>query len=240
MKFKIIIFIFLICATGKIFPQYETGNLSFGFNASYITTARMFLNPESENFDLRNRGIDVEDIYGYSADLRYAISSRIILGLNVDLIEKTLNLPNLLANTSEGLRSIGVDDGFRLIPVELTVYYFLPFSTDKFKFMMGGGAGYYYGKFIRKLNEDLIESENKEFSYGIHVAVSMDYLISKMIAIRTEMKFRDPQYTTTNTYKSREVENEGRPVLLLNDSFRTKINVDGVSFSIGAVIHFDL
>ena len=47
-------------------------------------------------------------------------------------------------------RQFIVTDGYELYPVELSIYYFLPFSTEDFKFYMGGGMGIYPGKRTRE------------------------------------------------------------------------------------------
>ncbi|MBU1961346.1 MAG: hypothetical protein KJ675_09065, partial [Gammaproteobacteria bacterium] len=67
-----------------------------------------------------------------------------------------------------------VEDGFRVIPVELTAYYLFPFSTDQFFFMMGGGLGYYRGEFTRKFSDVDLSIQQRQFAIGIHVSASMD------------------------------------------------------------------
>jgi hypothetical protein len=57
----------------------------------------------------------------------------------------------------------------------------------------------------------------------------MDYLLNNNLGLRSEMKFRDPQFVLKNRYK-----NPGR---IPQNQFDSKINVDGVTFILGAFIN---
>lgn len=50
---------------------------------------------------------------------------------------------NLTVYSQDKTITINVEDGLVLVPVELSVYYLPPFSTEDWKFLMGGGAAYY-------------------------------------------------------------------------------------------------
>jgi hypothetical protein len=66
----------------------------------------------------------------------------------------------------------------------------------------------------------------------------MDYMPLEFFSIRFEMKFRDPQYNVTSKYNKTTVIYQGEEIHLPDDAFETKINVDGVTFSLGCVFHF--
>ena len=180
----------------------------------------------------------MEDIFSPGIDIRYRISEPVILGLNVEYMKATETAPNLNVFLGGSVVTIDVEDGFKMFPFELTAYYLLPFSTRVFKFLMGGGIGYYRGEFVRKLGNAEVISSQKETSLGIHVSVSADYVLINNVAVRFQMKFRDPQFTVTSHYNQVEVEYEDNIIILPEGSFDTKINVDGITFMLGAAFQF--
>lgn len=222
----------------KAFAQDTYKDFSLSLNYNYTTTARIFLNPKSPDEILRNNAFYMEDIFSPSADLRYRITEDLLLGLNVEYIKKVQSGPNLTVLGNQGTQTIMVDDGFKVIPFELSVYYLLPFSTEKFKFLMGGGLAYYYGEQIRKFGDEEISNLSRDFAYGIQAAVSSDYMITSYLSLRGEMKFRDPELEVTSKYKSKRVNYYGDTIVLGQDTFQSKINIDGVTFTLGMAFHF--
>jgi hypothetical protein len=103
---------------------------------------------------------------------------------------------------------------------------------------MGGGAGYYIGSHIRKFGDADVSNAERKTAYGIHVSISMDYLIKDFISVRSEMKFRDPQFTVKSKYNKKEVNYDGYVIRLAQETFDSKINLDGVTFILGLVFHF--
>lgn len=102
---------------------------------------------------------------------------------------------------------------------------------------MGGGLGYYYGQFIRKLSDVDLEVTQRKISLGLLVATSLDYMIFDNLSARIEMKFRNPQYTVTSKYTKTEVEYQGNQIQLSENPFETKVDINGLTFVLGAVGH---
>ena len=145
---------------------------------------------------------------------------------------------NLTVLSGNRTVTITVQDGFRMIPVELSIYYLLPFSLERWKFMMGGGAAYYYGQHIRLFGDDQVSSTETQIAYGIQVSVSMDYYLTEDILLHGGMKFRDPQFVVNNTYDKKTFNYQGNEFEIAQDSFTSKINVDGVAFDLGLAYQF--
>jgi hypothetical protein len=103
---------------------------------------------------------------------------------------------------------------------------------------MGGGGGYYFGEHIRKFGDAEVESIEREAAFGIHVSISMEYLLRDNLGLRTEMRFRDPQFNLTSRYTKEQVNYNGTTINLTQNNFSSKINVDGVTFVLGAVFNF--
>jgi len=236
MKTKIAAIAIIIISTNA-FAQF---NKTFGVsvNAVYNTSASIYLSPNSSDVILRNNSFLIENIFNPAVDFRYKMSESIVVGFNTEYMTSTSIGPNLTVFLGNSTVTIDVEDGFRLIPLELSAYYLLPFSTERFKFLMGGGMGFYIGSHIRKFGDVEVSNAERKTAYGIHVSISMDYLIKDFISVRSEMKFRDPQFTVKSKYSKKEVNYNGNVIRLAQDSFDSKINVDGVTFILGFAFHF--
>jgi len=228
--------ILLLCIV-TVFAQNDK-RFILGVEGVYTTTAKIYLYPFSSDPVLRNMSFPISDIFNPGVYFKYKLSDDIFIGLNTEYMSKTSSGDNLTVFSGERTVTITVQDGFRLIPVELSLYYLLPFSLEKYKFMMGGGVAYYYGQHIRLFGDDEITSRETQFAYGIQVSVSMDYYLTNNIMIHGGMKFRDPQFTVNNTYNKNTVNYNGNIYYISQDSFTSKINVDGVAFDLGAAIEF--
>jgi outer membrane protein W len=220
------------------FGQYNGSRFSAGVNAVYTTTAKLYLSPKSSDPVLRNKFFPLAGILNPSVYVKYRLTGDLVLGLSSEYMEKTAVGWNLTVFSGNRTVTVPVTDGFKMIPIELSLYYLIPFSTEKFKFLMGGGAGYYYGKQIRKFGSAGVTSSESNFAYGIQVSVSMDYLATKNLIVHSEMKFRDPQFTVNNKYTKAEVQYNGGTVNLPQSSFYSKINIDGVTFVVGVGYNF--
>lgn len=210
--------------------QYD---FSFSANINYTTSSRLYLQPNSSDEIARNQYENLEDIYNYSAELRYQFLESVFIGLGTEFFKKTYSSSLNLGGVRAPMK-----DGYQFIPIELSFYYYLPFSTERFKFFMGGGGGIYFAKYIRELADVSISSEQKKISAGIHVVVGLEYIIKDFISVRGQMRFRNPEFELTNTYSNQRVNYNGRTFCIQSPSFSTKVDVDGITFSLGAVLSF--
>jgi len=233
---KLVLVLFII-SLNSLQAQFNSYDIGLSANVVYTTSAEIFLNPNSSDPVVRNQSFTLEDVFNPSIDIRYRLSDDFILGLNIEYIKKTSGAPNLTAFIGNSVLVIEVEDGFSVIPVELTAHYFFPFSTEQFKFLMGGGIGYYRGEFIREFVDTDLSVEQRKFALGIHVSASMDYMVLDNLSLRFEMKFRDPQYEVKSKYTKTEVIYQGETISLPENSFNTKVNLDGLTFILGLVYH---
>jgi outer membrane protein W len=233
-KFLIAAFLFIyIISSIPSYPQFNEKRLSIGINGVYTTTAQIYLNPNSSDPIIRNKSFEITDIFNPAIDIRYRITDEIILGLGTEYMKATSGGGNITVISGNLTRNIEIIDGFLLIPIELSGYYILPFSTEKFKFLMGGGGAYYYGKHIREFGNASVSSVSQDVAYGVQVSISMDYMIRNDITIHSEMKFRDPQFKLVSEYDNQEVNYNGTSIFIEQKTFDSKINVDGVTFILG-------
>jgi len=232
------VIILVVSLSFSVFGQYNGSKFGISASYSYTTSSRLYYFPNAEDPFLRSQSVPFEDIYSYSVELRYRISEAIIAGLNLDYIDQSGYIKPVTALGENGIETLNASDGFMMIPVELSLYYYLPFSAEKFKFYMGGGAGYYIGNHTRKLGSLEVNNVERKTAYGIHVLVGMDYMVLNFLSIRGEMKFRDPEFEVTNEYARNEITYRGREYTISGKEYDAKVNVDGIIFTIGAVYHF--
>lgn len=233
-KYLLLAVLFLLI---NLNAQYNNDTFGLSLSATYTPTGRLFLNPNSIQKLLREENVELIDIYSGAIELRYRINESLIIGIGTEYIEKTSKEMNVIGFPSQ-LAGVEVEEGFRMVPIELSVYYFIPFSTESFKFFMGGGAGVYFGEYIREFADVSLENISREFSWGIHGRIGMDYLITDFFAVRGEMKFRDPDFKMESKYNKNSFEYKGTTRSLPTEPFATKVNIDGMTFVIGAVFHF--
>jgi len=128
-----------------LLAQANEKKIGVSFNLNHTTTSKLFLQPNASDQFIRNTHENLDGITSYSVEARYQISEAVIIGLGSEIIKKTFeNSINL-----GGLRA-KMNDGYQMIPIELSGYYLIPFSREHFKFFMGGGFGLYFGKQIRE------------------------------------------------------------------------------------------
>lgn len=230
--------IFVAILSSLTFAQYNGNRFSVFAGFDYITSAQIFLNPKSSDIFLRNSSFEIDNLYSPVLDFRYRANNDLIIGLSSEYISKSQIGNNLTVREGSQEIILNVDDGVEFIPLEFSLYYYLPFSTDQFMFTMGMGVGYNFGKQTRKFGNTEIETVSRKNSLGIIVSVGMEYLITEKIGARFNMKFRDPEIDLTNKYKNSIIDYNGTQVALSNDTFQSKINLDGISFIIGMTFQF--
>jgi outer membrane protein W len=233
---KVFVCVLLFITAG--YSQYNNKLFSIGVNGIYTTTAKIYLSPNSSDPFLRNNFFPLESIFNGGVDFRYQFTEKIILSLSTEYMKAAEPGYNLTAFSDNSTVTVYVQDGFIMIPLELSAFYLLPFSTENFKFLMGAGGGFYFGEHVREFGDAEIKNENRRLAYGIHVAITVDYLVSSSFSFRTEMKFRDPQFIVTSRYVNRQVNYMGKEIELAQESFESKINIDGVTFMFGIAFHF--
>ncbi|MFO7446686.1 MAG: hypothetical protein R6W90_09975 [Ignavibacteriaceae bacterium] len=231
MKLKI--FAIILTVSSVLSGQYNGKRFSIGVNAVYTTTSKIYLSPNSSDLTVRNSYVEMGEILNPAVEFKYRLTDEIILGFGTEYIKKTRTTTSL-----PGLSGIPVNDGFSMIPLELSIYYLIPFSTENFKFLMGGGGGFYYGEHIREVGDAEVSNLERKTAYGIHVIIAMDYLVRDNISVHGEMKFRDPQFNVTSSYNKSSIIYNNRFIPLQPQAFASKINIDGVSFLIGLAFLF--
>jgi outer membrane protein W len=224
----------LFFCSSIIIAQYNGNDFSISTNFSFNTTAKIFLTPDAQHVLDQRYNFELEDIYSYSIEFRYRMTESLILGLSAEYMQASAKGRNLPSG------QFIVRDGYELYPIEFSAYYFLPFSTEDFKFYMGGGLGIYTGTRTREFGDIKFEDVDSEIGYGIQVSVGMDYMIFDNFSAHGELRFRDPDFKITNKYDSETVVYNGDTYSVSQENITSKLNVDGITFRIGAAFHFSI
>ncbi|MEG8946566.1 hypothetical protein [Rosettibacter firmus] len=224
--------IFIFYSTFIYSQTFQNFNVSVNFN--YTNTSKFYLQPDSPDPVVRSSYNELNDIISLSTELSIQMLENLYAGFWIEYVEKNL----VIKNYNLGQISLDINDGYKIIPFEITLYYLLPFSTEKFKFYMGGGAGFYFGKSNRNFENIYAVNDKINFDFGIQVSFTMDYIINSLIFLRTQMRFRDPNIELKSKYSDNSLIHNGRRYYIYPQTFTTKTNVDGISFCLGIGIHF--
>ncbi len=240
MRSRKILFILSVLLFNTSFAQVYDKKFSVSANTVYTTSSKLYLAPNSSDRFIRNTFISYDDLLSHGIDFRYRLNKELILSLNIERLSESKEGRNVTVLLLENFNTetIAVKDGFEFYPMEFTLYYIFPFSTVSFKFLMGGGIGYYFGIHLREFGDAVVKNVKRNFAYGFHVSTSFEYFLNESFSLRGEMKFRDPQFTLESSYEKGTVKYGNRDVVLLQDTFDSKINIDGVSFGLGLAFHF--
>ncbi len=221
-KHKILIILCIIFMISISYSNAHDYTYSLAATGSYTTTSKVFLHPDAADLFLRGKYLLLEGIYCVGLDLRRKVNnSSLQIGLSIEYLEKTERF--LVTNT---------EDGFFAIPVELTGFFYIPIAGKSVDIYMGAGVGVYFGE--RRYIYQNIDAKvvGKKAGAGIHVQCGVDYNFYKQFTVRTQIKFRDLQFRTTNQFT-----NPGGRNLDLKP-FTSQINVDGMTVEIGIVYFF--
>ncbi len=238
---KKIFLIFLFVFPVLFYGQYSGNRFGISVNYNYTSSSELFTSPNSPDEVLRTISVPMESVYSPSVDFRYRIMDEVVVGLSFEQMKKRLAVRRVTVGTRTGVRSTEVQDEYTIYPVEFNLFYLIPFSTERFKFHLGGGFGFYFGNHKIYFDEFPgleLKNDSKDFSYGIQVSTGMDYMINNHFSIRGEMRFRDPELKMEKGDGNRRIEHNGNTFVVPQEVIESKINVDGVTFTIGLVLHF--
>ncbi len=210
-------------------------NISVALNGHLTTASRLFTNPNSTDPFQRSQYFALEDFFGYGVEMRYQFpETNVALGLSADYIRTTVTNSERISTSM----SIPVEDGYRVIPVELTGYFLIPVSGRTFGVFMGGGVGGYFGRRVYKRAEAEARTTDVGHGFGIHVLGGLSYRFTEWFSLNAEMKFRDLQFRTTNQFPSSTTIYKGTVIPLSRTPLDARVHTDGVIYQLGTVFHF--
>jgi len=203
-------------------------------NGSLTITSRIYLNPYSSDAQTRNENYTLDNIWGAGIDLRRTLGeNRIAAGIGAEYLARH---DEFRVHTNSGI-DVPVEIGYRVVPVELSGYFYLPINTETFQIYLGGGAGFYFGE--RKYTFARIPSRvlTRETGFGIHVACGVEYAVTRRWAFRTEIKFRNVQFESTNQFPTLSYDT-GVTLPYHEQPFTSRVSIDGMQCIAGIAFRF--
>ena len=214
-------------ADENAFSIVVKGNLTTG--------SQLFTNPNSPSAVQRADFIPIKDFFGYGLELRYQIpDTYLALGLSAEYVRATVS-KSLFAPP---VTAVPVDDGYRVVPIEMTAYFLIPVSGPFFGVYMGGGAGVYIGRRDYSVAGTEAATTDWGHGFGIHVLGGFSFQLNNWFALNAEMKFRDLQFSTTNAFAVSRIRYQSATVNLSQTPFASQVHTDGIVFQLGAAISF--
>jgi hypothetical protein len=211
---------------------------SIALNGIFTTTSKLYPTPEAAEEDLRTQNIEFNDLFSLGLEVRRQLGTESVeLGVGVEFL-RTSKAGFASGPGGNPAVQLPIEDGYRFVPIELTGYFIVPFSTDKVKFFMGGGVGFYYGDRMYRVINTAAQTVESQMAFGIHVLTGVDYFIDRLFSVRGEVKFRDPQFDVTSKFSNTQVQYEGRTYRLSQQPFVSRINLDGLVVKLGIVFNF--
>ena len=166
------------------------------------------------------------------ADVRIALGRSNFVGITTQVMRTSQTLYNIYGyNGADTYVGVPVNDGLSLWLLELNGYFNIPILGERWNVYLGGGPGLYLGKRDLRIGNSEATTPTV-FTGGIQVAVGLTFKLTSDLGIRTEMKFRSPDFNTTSSFNSTSTIYDGLRVSLPNTQYG-KVNLDGDDFTLG-------
>jgi hypothetical protein len=202
---------------------------------TFIGSSKLFHHPDDPDELVRSQFLPLNDIFSAGVDIRHVVEDlRIQIGVSAEYISKT----DIISIPLSSSGSVPVRDGFTAIPVELSGYFFIPLGDEKIRFYMGGGGGAYFGTRRYSFAGAEAVPVERNIGFGIHVLSGAQYALGEAMVLRSELKFRDVQFETTNRFEQLSTTYVGRTILLDQTPLRSRVNIDGMTLTLGLVFRF--
>jgi hypothetical protein len=230
--------LFLIPLSNGLLGAERTTKYSIALKGTYTSTSKLYPTPDATQEDLQSLSIEYNDLFGFGVEVRRQLGGESIeVGVGIEFLKTT---KAGLGTGPAGTPSVQLPivDGYRFVPLELTGYFIIPFSTETVKLFMGGGAGFYYGDRIYQVVNRTAQTVESRVAFGIHVLAGADYFIDRFLSLRGEMKFRDPQFDIASKFTNTQVEYNGHTYRLTQQPFTSRVNLDGLVLQVGIVLNF--
>lgn len=227
---------FMVLALPSIIIAQTEIRLSAGIN--YSTASRILPFANISDFDLREKEISLGSFLAPHIGLGLGLTNNLTAVISLEYSSKKSEYYGQTVEGENGTIYIPVKDGYTFIPLEVSLEYKLPFSSDDWRFYIGGGGGLYFFSSRREVAGIPLSEGGTKTSYGIHVLTSMEYYFRSDACIFFTMKFRDPEVEFKGEYSSLTGNYEGKTVRLGNKSFYQKLTLEGTSFLMGVEVAF--
>lgn len=207
------------------------GIVTITAKATLTTSSQIFIHPDSPDPIEQNLFVPLENEFGGGVEIKYTfLQMNLAVSLSAEYIATSFS--------GQSTSGLPLEDGYRVVPVELTAYFIVPISGPELKIFMGGGGGAYVGERTYRLAGVEAPSVGSRTGFGIHVLGGASYNLTPALAVTGEMKFRDLQFDTANAFQSSHLFYNGRIVEVGTEPFSSRVHTDGVVFNLGVAFSF--
>ncbi len=216
-------------ASAQTVPSAAPFSISVAFKGSYTTSARFLYNVDKPDQFLDSKYFS--SIFGFGGSVRANFDGDFAVGISTGKIKfAESSIVQYIIGGDQVL--VPVNEGFVLYPVELSGYFFLPFSTDHFRVYLGGGVGAYFGERNYSIGAESMHAENSPSGFGIHVLTGVEFAIFPKVMLQSELKFRDPQFDSVNKFQHASTIVNGTVIPLSTSPETTRVNVNGITYTL--------
>lgn len=220
--------------------QQLNARSSLMLRSTIVTSTRVFNNPDAQDIVDRDHYDFVDNLLGGGLEYRVELPDQnVLFTLSVEYTSKILSQTNPFLTSTSLLVQLPVKQGVRFIPVEIGAATNIPLIQDLLRLTMGGGFGVYYADRVFSIDGVSMKSQTLPIGYGIHIESGFDYRIYRNIGICWEMRFRDPVITNESDFGSNSITVGNYQIPVNRIPPKSKINVHGVSFSLGVLLGFE-
>jgi hypothetical protein len=232
-----ILLIALVASTPVVQGQQLNTRSSLIFRSTIVTSSRVFDNPDAQDIVDRDHYDFVDNLLGGGLEYRIEFPDQnIFFTLSIEYATRLLDQTRPFLTVTSQLVQLPTKQGVRFVPVEIGAGTKIPLIEDVFLLTMGGGFGAYYADRVYEISGNSMKSQSPPFGYGIHVECGFDYRIFQDIGLRCEMRFRDPEIINESNFGTNYVTVGSNQIAVGNIPPKTKINVHGVSFTLGVLL----
>ena len=222
-------FFFLLCIiTGTALGQEFQHAISI--SGGWMEDSRIFISPQSPDPVSRQSSTDVGGNIAWSASYRMHITPTVLLQLHGEYVHAHLSEADQVGTI--------IENGYDVELVECSGVFTLPFSSERFSMFIGGGIGAYFGHRVYSIAGVSAETVSSTPAFGIHVLVGAEYLLTRQLGVRADIRFRDPQMSVENRFPQSSVLSNGVEYPLESAPFLSYINLNGNVYSLGLSWHF--
>lgn len=225
-------------SVGLLHAQSGEWNVAAVVRGTITTSSKIYPNPNSPSFDLRTVTTPYNSVLGLGGELRIQrFGTNFYFSVSAEYLSQVRSEQRLDGSINPP-RRVPVEEGYRLIPLEISGYIYVPIGSQSWKLSMGGGLGAYYTERIYRIAGVTASPVGNRFGYGIHVGINTEYSIIPRLSVLAGLKFRDPEVDVRNKFEVSSIPYGTGVIAFPQGEFPSRINVDGMTFSVG--VRFDI
>jgi len=198
----------------------------------YTTSARIYPAPRDADPSISSAYNSFGGFLSPGADFRIVLGRSNTVGLAVQYLTADQTIYEIYGyNTANQYVGVPVNDGFSLWLAELTWYFNIPILGDRWNVYLGGGPALCLGKRNLQIGTAVANTAAVPTG-GIQVSAGVSFKFAEHFGLRSEFKFRSPEFNTTSSFNSTVTLYNGLQVSLPKTQYG-KVNLDGDDFSLG-------